>query len=148
MLSYETLDTIADAYIPILLIVIALSLTTNFKHPHILLTLVCRLILLMLLPYGLMFADQALNIWGKYHSDYSTHTAVAATCCWYLFWLRKKSKLTVSIFYSHFIYWLWPLSLTAYLALMNYQNYHSWMDMLTTLVVLGPFLVMHRVAIR
>ncbi|MDZ7922828.1 MAG: hypothetical protein U5M23_01945 [Marinagarivorans sp.] len=148
MLNYQTIDAIADAYIPTLLVVTALSMAIHFKNPHTLLTSICKLALLMLLPYGLMLADQALHLWQKLHWDYSTHTAVAATCCWYLFWLGKGTVLASRIFHSRFIYSLWPLSLAAYLTLMDYQNYHSWQDMLSTLVALAPLLLMHKAASR
>ncbi len=148
MLSYQTLDAIADTYIPALIILIVISMAAHFRHAQILLIALCKLTLLALLPYGLMFADQALHLWQQYGWDYSTHTAVAATCCWYLFELRKAPAIAGHIFHSYFIWPLWPLSFSAYLILMNYQNYHSWQDMISTTMALIPFLVIHKIATR
>lgn len=127
MPSYETLDLIADAFNPFLLLcVLILSaydcLQAQLKIRCSLHAFVALLIVLVLV-YGMLAIDNMLSIWPRLGLDYSTHTAFAAGLC-FLLWRRSHRP-------SRYI---WPISLLGYCALMRYQQYHTWSDMITTLV--------------
>ncbi|HEY7773573.1 MAG TPA: hypothetical protein VIC26_10330 [Marinagarivorans sp.] len=147
-MSYRTLDLIADSYVPILLIVILLSMAVKLKQPRVALKEFCSLLLLAIIAYGLMFADHAHRLWAQQGWDYSTHTATAAACVWYLFWLRQGKRILAGFFQHSAVYLCWPLSFLAYLALMRYQNYHTWTDMGSTLVAVLPLFSIHYWATR
>ena len=130
MLDYQTLDTIADSYTPLLAILclgyLAKSLFrkefTAFK------TLGLFVIYSLAVSYGIMFWDNHFNIWPAFELDYSTHTAVALSLVVSLcLMVRSLSRL-------------WIASLLMYMTLMEYQNYHSLTDMLSTALVVGIFL--------
>lgn len=148
LLSYQTLDTIADAYVPALAITALISMAAKLGQPRLALKEFCAFLLLAFLAYGLMFMDTAHRLWASRGWDYSTHTAIAAACVWYLFWLHKSKRVLAGFFHQPWVYIFWPLSLIGYLALMRYQQYHSWADMLTTLLALLPLLSLHYFATR
>lgn len=79
MLSYETLDTIADSINPALFVV-ALLLIGNAlmtKRWRLASMQVLSMLAGLLVAYGLMFIDNRIKIWPAFGLDYSTHTAVA-----------------------------------------------------------------------
>ena len=131
-LSYETLDRIADAYIPLLLVcffIFAVSALTSSKtcwRKARNLLIVCVVMLIWI--YGMYFLDQQWLIWHRLGLDYSTHTAVAAALCAQLWHLSSPANPCRPI---------WPLSLLIYCVLMHYQQYHTWSDMLLTLLYMG-----------
>jgi hypothetical protein len=129
LLSYETLDRIADAYSPILAAVWLL--------------LVCRAFLILgwraglvqtglgigtlLIAYGLMWLDNLYRVWPALGLDYSTHTAVAFALATTVFTISRPCRLVVAATFA------------AYVLLMLYQQYHSIGDIASTLLVLaGP----------
>lgn len=146
--SYQTLDTIADAYVPLLAIIAFVSIAARLAQPRLALKEFCSFLLLALMAYGLMFTDAAHHLWAKKGWDYSTHTATAAACCWYLFGLSRGRKILGGVFHLTAVYVIWPVSLVGYLLLMRYQGYHSWPDMFTTLVALIPLFTIHFFATR
>lgn len=148
LLSYQTLDTIADAYVPALAIIALVSMAAKLGQPRLALKEFCAFALLAFLAYGIMFMDATHRLWASQGWDYSTHTATAAACVWYLFWLHKSKRVLGGFFQQPWIYVFWPISLVGYLALMRYQQYHNWPDMLTTLVALMPFFTLHYFATR
>lgn len=128
-MSYETLDSIADSYIPLLLILFLLGLAgktyqlwPNHRAP---LSSFFYLLGLLVIVYGLMFLDKAIRLWPALSLDYSTHTALALALVFSLCNLFPK-------------YWKWfVVSILVYAGLMLYQQYHSVMDILSTSLVIG-----------
>lgn len=127
MPSYETLDTIADAYTPLLaLAALVLLMSPLFAQRwQVLRVRISRLGAGALVAYGLMFLDNRLVIWPALGLDYSTHTAVALVLVMFLAAHSRKARLPG---------WL---SLFAYLLLMLYQRYHTVGDIASTLAVAG-----------
>ncbi|MCX7098960.1 MAG: hypothetical protein NTV43_13740 [Methylococcales bacterium] len=128
MPSYQTLDLIADTYLPLLAVMaLAVVCWTGFKRGWR--PAARRFIALtagLLIAYGLMFLDQGLHLWPKLNLDYSTHTAVALVLASFLAVCARTWA----------VYWLG--SLLVYLLLMVYQHYHSLADILTTAAVVAP----------
>lgn len=127
-MDYETLDTIADAYIPLLaglyLFALVWTLSQLPGQRRAVGASALILALMLLASYGLMFLDNWLKLWPGFGLDYSTHTAVSFSLVLALCMLKRR---------------LWPLwlgSFIGYLALMHYQQYHTVADMLTTLIAL------------
>jgi hypothetical protein len=135
MPDYETLDAIADAYIPSLgLIWLAVSLAAFAARSWRLGG--WRLLLGLsglAVGYAVMFLDEALGIWPRLGLDYSTHTALAIA------FVAVNGRLLPRLWA------LWGASLAAYMGLMLYQEYHSALDVLTTAAVVAPAVfVLHR----
>lgn len=133
VISYATLDAIADSYIPLLLILFLVGVgrkTCQF-WPHCQAPIFSFLYLvgLLAISYGLMFFDNAVRLWPALGLDYSTHTAVALSLVFSL----------CSVFPKH-AQWL-ALSVLVYAGLMLYQEYHSVMDILTTGLVISALAV-------
>jgi hypothetical protein len=129
MPSYETLDSIADAYIPLLAILSLLLIAISaFKYRWRVAGLqIMAIALILLIAYGLMFLDIRLQIWPAFGLDYSTHNAVALTLVAFLSF-NKPNWL-----------FLWLGTLIGYLLLMLYQRYHTFSDIaVTSTVVLVP----------
>lgn len=148
LLNHTTLDTLADLYIPALVVTALASMAFKLGQPRLALKEFCAFVLLLAMAYGLMFMDAANRLWAKQGWDYSTHTALAAACVWYIFWLHKSRRILAGFFQQPWVYVFWPISLVGYLALMRYQQYHSWADMLTTLLALIPLFSLHYFATR
>jgi hypothetical protein len=127
MLDYQTLDTIADAYSPLLALIALFCIFYSAKKLD---WKKCRAQVALLLGglfiiYGLKYLDIFFNIWSLFSLDYSTHTAFAWVFILFLIVNLPKysSVLGVSVF--------------AYMSLMQYQGYHSVSDMATTLIVVS-----------
>jgi hypothetical protein len=127
VISFEQWAFIADCYTPIL---VAVSIYVAFtqaltaeqrKQFHWLPVSFCLVAL-----YVVRFGDELLNIWPSFGSDYSTHTAFALV--FVLHQTLNSSRLK----------WLAPLSLMGYMQLMHHQNYHTYLDMLSTTLFLAP----------
>ena len=130
MLSYQTLDTIADAYIPALFILclcllIKLILNRNWQT-------VLRqgglLVMGLVVAYALMFIDQYFSLWPMFDLDYSTHSAVSLVLI-----------ITLSVMLASWRM-VWWLSLLGYFLLMLYQQYHSLADIISTVLIVGAVL--------
>lgn len=131
MPSYETLDAIADSYIPVLaFIALASPLLRTLQLRWQLAGLqLLAFVHVALVGYGLMLLDNYFHLWPAVGLDYSTHTALAlglvAALCFNL------PKLIV----------LWLISLVGYVLLMLYQEYHTLADILTTGLAVGLLVV-------
>ena len=128
MPDYDTLDTIADAYTP-LLALLWLALTLSPLHTRQWRLATMRVVLgiaTLAVCYALMFADKALGIWPAVGLDYSTHSAVAIAFVSIHCTLLPRLRM------------LWLGSLLAYFALMLYQRYHTVADILSTSAVVAP----------
>lgn len=134
--NYQQWDAIADAYIPALAILWLISAgfaTANRRWSSIkdssfilMLGLVCA--------YALMAIDGQLNLWPSVkitgsRLDYSTHTTVATVVLLAVLNQITSAKQALKLT-------LLGISFTLYLALMNYQNYHTWADMLSSLAAI------------
>lgn len=130
-MSYETLDAIADSYIPLLFfLLITVLLSTLYKlWPNWkLVTAHLQFLMgLLVISYGLMFLDSVIGIWPHFGLDYSTHTAVALALVFSLCTLIPGKRM-----------WL-AISFVAYALLMLYQAYHSVADIVSTVFVVGIF---------
>ena len=127
MLDYQTLDTIADAYTPILAILSVAVIAGCAFHQRWKLTCLNFSLLLAgaVISYGLMYLDRALHLWPSIGLDYSTHTAVALVLVVSLTLILPRYTL------------LWPVSFLCYLLLMLYQKYHSLNDIISTAFAVG-----------
>lgn len=127
-MTYKQLDTIADAYVPLLailaLISIAYKITTKNGRFSRLGKDLMHLFVPVFAVYALMFIDKALGIWSSVGLDYSTHTALSLVLI--IFLCRHQPKFL--LFYAS--------SLLAYILLMLYQNYHSVADIISTACVI------------
>lgn len=126
---YQILDTIADSYIPLLFIAICglVVRQASIKHFNVVKNVIFFLLLCLFVSYSLMFYDNKYSWFKALSLDYSTHTAVAMSLVLTLIMLTKTLK------------WL-TTSLIIYLLLMIYQQYHSLLDILTTLITILPFM--------
>lgn len=130
-MSYETLDTIADAYTPLLLVLFLIGLGVklyrcwpNYREGVLYFGF---LLVLLIVSYGFLFIDKVLGLWPAFGSDYSTHTAVALSLVFALCVLTPR--------YTKWI----AGSMFAYAALMVYQQYHSVLDIVSTAAVISLF---------
>lgn len=129
MPSYQTLDAIADAYLPVLGSVVLLLIVKALLHKAWQQAAGFAVIVAggLLIAYGLMFLDQTYLLWQRLGWDYSTHTAVA---------LVLVSAWAVCSQHGRII---GPLSLVLYCALMLFQHYHTPADILSTAAIVGLF---------
>ncbi len=127
MLSYETLDAIADSYNPLLaLISLALIATGLWKAQWKLARVrILAFAVAALVAYGFMLLDGYLNIWSAFSLDYSTHTAVSLGL---IIFLSFNAPKLIAV---------WVVSFISYVLLMLYQRYHTISDIATTSVVVG-----------
>lgn len=131
MLDYETLDTIADSYVPILaalsLVTLAISFITD--QPRLFAIQAANFCSGLLVAYGLMFLESYSGLWASFGLDYSTHLAVSLVFVIFLSIAVNKYALVLGA------------SLIAYTLLMLYQGYHSVADIVTTALVVGVLLL-------
>lgn len=146
-LTYEQWDAIADSYIPIMALLCALYLiysfvintkklkkNINLQYKHT--ALQCAAISIsVIFVYAIMLLDNHYKFWpsidaGNQQLDYSTHTALALVFSCFLFCgtvIKQKYLALITLG-----------SMVLYLLLMKYQNYHTFADMLTTIMVVLP----------
>lgn len=121
MLSYETLDGIADSINP-LLGILALALPWLRRRGMRLRALILNLLTIgaVAVAYAGQALDAGLRLWVQGGLDYSTHTAVFTAIASSL-WQQGNA-------------WRWVSALVGagYAALMLWQRYHSLLDILTT----------------
>ncbi len=136
-MTYNQLDAIADAYIPILAIVSALIIVRETIVYGLCKARINASILLScsIVAYGLMFLDQWCDFWPAMGLDYSTHTAIAWVFVVFLFDRTKTTK------YINLLQAFIVLSMGAYIVLMLFQKYHSVLDIVSTSVVMVPTFV-------
>lgn len=131
MLSYQALDTIADAYTPLLLLIVIINMI-YIGHQKEVANASRRLqqiALGLLIAYGLMILDNYLGLWPAVGLDYSTHTAVALVLVVYLCYSLRGMT----------VYWL--SSIVLYFLLMLYQGYHTLLDIISTTAIVGGLYV-------
>lgn len=125
-MTYEQWDFIADAYIPIL-ILINLGLMGHFFRSKYWLRLqqgIMSLITAIPLVYISMWLDQVFSLWPAFNSDFSTHTALAYALIWH--WKDSNKRLAATGL----------ISLLMYFILMDFQGYHTWLDMISTILAM------------
>jgi hypothetical protein len=122
MPSYETLDAIADTYVPLLAVVaFALIIVALFKRAWLVAGVwFATLGAALAVAYGFMFIDRHFGLWSTLGLDYSTHTAVAL------------ALLAPIITHLPRFAALWAGTLAAYVLLMLYQGYHTVSDIAVT----------------
>lgn len=127
MPSYQTLDTIADAYLPVLGILQLWLIVAALRHKAWRQAAVLTVMVLggLVIAYGMMFIDQTYLLWQRLGLDYSTHTAVALVLvsAWAVY--NQRGRL------------IGPLSLFLYCLLMLFQHYHTPADILSTAAIIG-----------
>lgn len=132
-MTYEQLDTIADAYIPLLGIMLLALMTRklisrDYKASSY---LGLQTLLALVIVYGLMTIDNTFQIWPILSLDYSTHTALSLVLVMILVnHFTEQSTLKTSL----------VLSFLAYCGLMLYQKYHTLTDIISTALVIAPLL--------
>jgi hypothetical protein len=140
LLTYETLDAIADSVNPSLgLIALAVAL-----HPLVrqqgkrAASNVAALLGGVAIAYAVMLIDNVAGIWPHLGLDYSTHTAVALALVSFLTFMSRGA-----------VRFIWSGLFAAYALLMLYQRYHTFLDILSTLVIVAPAVVLfHKGALR
>lgn len=127
MLSYETLDAVADAYTPLLALLAFGMVVSGLWLAQWKLSAIRSLSLvgITFIAYGLMMLDAYLNIWSFFSLDYSTHTAVSLGLLIFLYFNARRLAI------------VWTGSFVLYLILMLYQQYHTIADIFVTGVVVG-----------
>lgn len=138
MLTYQQWDAIADSYLPILLALCLVFLFVTFwqkKFKQGAIEFV-SLVLGTVSIYSIMFIDNALKIWPSFNSDYSTHTALALV---FIFYLCQKHKIALIGAIG---------SMCGYIVLMMYQEYHTFLDIITTSLVVLPILYLIGVLLK
>lgn len=125
MPTYEALDAVADAYVPLLavLTLAGIGITAWQRRWRELSTRLTLLALGLGVAYGIMALDAWLLLWADLGLDYSTHTAVALILVITLMLMIGRLR------------WVWLGSLGAYAVLMRVQGYHSIADILSTAAI-------------
>ncbi|HOY21910.1 MAG TPA: hypothetical protein PK002_02095 [Cellvibrio sp.] len=120
----NSLDQIADAYTPLLLVIALLDLVLRWRDGDKLHSL--KLSYAVAVVYGWMFTDNRFQLWHSLGLDYSTHTAasLALVIC-----IAVRKRLAVKIVLGS--------SLVLYGCLMSLLSYHSWPDMLATAAIIA-----------
>lgn len=115
------LDKLADAYTPLLLLIALVAVYRSWqsgKRVHL-----AYLVYAVAIVYSLMFVDKHWALWAGWGLDYSTHSAAAF--CLAMVICRYKSATA----------WAYALAtLMLYGVLMYILNYHSWLDMFTSVL--------------
>jgi len=127
MLDYATLDAIADSYNPLLLLLSLLYIGAAYFKGHWKMggRRAVGFAVVVLVAYGLMFADKRYGLWEGLGLDYSTHTATSIGMVLFLSYFTSKLSVSVGL----------GASFILYAGLMLYQRYHSFLDILTTGVI-------------
>lgn len=120
----QSLAIIADLYNPVLLIISLFVCVQMWKQGHRLYW--SHLAVAAFVVYIVMFLDKWLGIWAHLHLDYSTHTAAALGM---IMFISAKQSMQVKATLG--------ISLIIYVAIMNFLNYHSLADMVTTAIFIG-----------
>ncbi|OBT13418.1 hypothetical protein A9264_07045 [Vibrio sp. UCD-FRSSP16_10] len=127
-MTFEQWAFIADLYTPLLIVcsVWLLYLSPASRRQ----SSMKAMVICIAIVYISMAMDEWLSIWPSFGADYSTHSAIALALVVHIVikspWLAK---------------WIAVSSLFAYLQLMHHQQYHTYLDMISTLLYLLPMLV-------
>ena len=127
MITYETLDAIADTYTPLLALLAFGMVVYGLWMAQWKLSAIRSLSLvgIAFIAYGFMTLDAYFNIGSFLSLDYSTHTAVSIGLIIFLYFNVRRLAI------------VWIGSFILYLMLMLYQQYHTLADILVTGVVVG-----------
>ncbi|PCK06961.1 MAG: hypothetical protein COA42_16740 [Alteromonadaceae bacterium] len=131
MTRYEILDSIADTYTPLLLIAYLSYSIFYFRAGDR--TAYLKGLWGLAVAYLIMFLDNATQLWHAFNLDYSTHSSVALA--FIMFHLHKRKLVTppaIGIIGS----------LLAYYLLEIYQQYHSAADILSTVIIIAPLILL------
>ncbi|VAW65612.1 hypothetical protein MNBD_GAMMA09-1251 [hydrothermal vent metagenome] len=137
MTHFEKLDLIADSYIPLILAYSVYTITQTFKASKksgFIKSI--QLLSLIALVYITQAVDNYFYIWKSFSYDYSTHTAFSLAIV--LFFIHENIKITLILVGTFF----------CYLLLMIYQKYHTPEDIITTAIILTPFMYFISVVTR
>lgn len=115
------LAIVADAYTPLLALVSVGYLKTFINR-----TVIIRFMMAYAYVYTVAFVEFYFGWWAAMGADFSSHTAAVMVLVIAL--LRVNLSVAISAVLSVFIY--------AYI--MTLLNYHSWFDVLTTMLVCLP----------
>lgn len=128
---YSIIDFIADLYLPVLLLCFLIACVRALKaHRYTMIRKGWALLIITLaISYGLMFLDHQWSLFANFSLDYSTHTAVALSGVLTLYYMAGKLPVLSASF-------------LLYLMLMMYQRYHTLSDIVTTLLLTTPIMVM------
>ena len=130
-MTYQQLDIIADAYIPILLMSVVIGLFKHGRENGVIKAYenTAPFVIGVVYIYTLMLVDNKIQIWPAMSLDYSTHTALALVFVSGIS-LWGKRQLAIATF-----------SMFCYSALMLYQKYHTFLDILSTSLAVLPVLL-------
>lgn len=132
-MNWETLDALADSVNPAMGILVLIWPWLRWRGSW---RLAVVNIAVTLVSVGFAFAlstlDAKFGWWPSVGLDFSTHTAVAIALVVALCSIKPSTWSA------------WTALLLGYIVLMVYQRYHSWADILTTAVVIGPPLIAGR----
>lgn len=127
MTTYEILDAIADAYIPLLFFGYLVFAVIYWKRGDR--RAWAKGLAGIIIAYALMFTDNEFQIWKRVGLDYSTHSAVSwVLIAFHLHKRRWNSAVAIGL----------AASLALYYALEVYQRYHTAADIMSTAVIVGP----------
>ena len=129
MTQYIILDTIADAYNIVLLMMAIIGGILDYRSGYRLSWLKC--VAGIVICYLVMWFDQTTLLWSSFSLDYSTHSSVALALIVYLIHRVFFQKQPTLLFLG---------SLISYYLLEIYQDYHTPLDIITTVVVILPLL--------
>ncbi len=131
MTEYEILDSIADLYNPTLFglsIFYSVSIfTKGYRFTWV------KGVFALAIAYAGMFIDKHYLIFESYGADYSTHSTVAFSMILYLGHRQPLFSLKSNVLI---------FSLIAYYILEIYQKYHTLTDILSSVLVVLPFLLL------
>ncbi len=122
-LAYR-LDQIADAYVPLLLLIALVDVVLRWRNGDKLHCL--KLLYAVVVVYGWMFIDNYFQLWPSVGLDYSTHSAAALAL---VIGIAVRKRLSVKLGLAS--------SLVLYGCLMNLLGYHTWPDMLATATIIA-----------
>lgn len=133
-MDFETLDRICDTVNPLMFLwVAALIIRLGWREGWRAGVLACGFLLAVLLVvYATRLVDNHFQLWPMFAADYSTHTAFVLAMAVCLFRLSGR--------------WLpWLVVVLLYLVAMDYQHYHTWLDMISTALWCGAwFWLLHQ----
>lgn len=127
MTTYEVLDAIADSYTPILFFGYLIFSVLYFRGGDR--TAVFKGLAGVAVAYLFMFLDNRWQVWHAFSLDYSTHSSVALALV--IFHVHKRKPTSFAAIGL-------IISLLCYYVLEVYQEYHSVLDILSTVLVVGP----------
>ncbi len=135
-MNYDKLALIADAYIPllalatvILFLYIYFKIDNRDKYYKKVFSNISTTCMGVIVIYAFMFIDIKLNVFSMMGLDYSTHTALALVFVVTLSFIHKQ------------VMWIVVVSMFLYGALMIYQEYHTFYDILITAILVLPPLI-------